>query len=156
MKKLVLTIIFVAVSAAAYCCSCSVPSTVEKGFQGSDVVFRGKVISKRIITILDTTIHSFAFDKAEYKLLVLTLFKGQIKEDTVTIITGNGGGDCGYPFKIGNEYIIYGFFESGAYSGGKTVDRVLSTNICTRTRSATDTAEIKALREIIRKRKGGQ
>jgi hypothetical protein len=28
--------------------------------------------------------------------------------DTIQIVTGFGGGDCGYEFEIGKDYIIYG------------------------------------------------
>jgi hypothetical protein len=156
MKKLVLTLIFVAFSAVAYCCSCIGESTVEGEFQSSDVVLKGKVISKRIIDVSDTTMPGYTFHEAEYKFRVLTLYKGQVKQDTLTIITGLGGGDCGYPFEMGKEYVVYSFFDSYIYSRGNTTHGVLYTHICTRTTSAIDKAEIKALRKIVRKRKHAQ
>jgi protocatechuate 3,4-dioxygenase beta subunit len=48
----------------------------------------------------------------------------------VEVITGWGGGDCGYGFKLGQRYLVYAYREEG----GKR----LSTGICTRTRLLTE------------------
>jgi hypothetical protein len=54
------------------------------------------------------------------------VYKGGIKGTEVQMETGGGGGDCGYPFKKGESYLVYSYRESQS--------RKLETNICTRTR----------------------
>ncbi|MCA1562253.1 MAG: carboxypeptidase regulatory-like domain-containing protein [Acidobacteria bacterium] len=51
----------------------------------------------------------------------------------VKVHTGAGGGDCGYPFKEGREYLVYARRDQGT-------DR-LTANICSRTRPADRAAE---------------
>jgi uncharacterized membrane protein len=46
-------------------------------------------------------------------------------QQEIEILTGQGGGDCGYPFQVGTNYVIY------AYENG---DGRLETGICSRTR----------------------
>jgi len=42
----------------------------------------------------------------------------------VTILTGRGGGDCGYEFEVGGTYLVYAYGDNHTYLG---------TNICQRT-----------------------
>ena len=55
---------------------------------------------------------------------VLRVWKGEMFPDT-TLFTSLGGGDCGYPFESGREYLVY----AHRYPSGRLV-----TNICRRTR----------------------
>jgi hypothetical protein len=48
-------------------------------------------------------------------------------DNIVEVSTGRGGGDCGYPFKVGETYLVY------AYKAGNS--GTLRTGICSRTRS---------------------
>jgi hypothetical protein len=50
----------------------------------------------------------------------------------VTVLTGSGGGDCGYPFKEGREYLVY------ASRTGATGE--MTASICSRTRPIEDAA----------------
>jgi hypothetical protein len=43
----------------------------------------------------------------------------------VEVFTGSGGGDCGYPFRVGQHYLVYAYRDKDK----------LGTNICTRTKS---------------------
>lgn len=159
VKQIFLIIFFVAFSSVAYCCSCIGEATVKQELKRSDVVFTGKVISKKIIDTrspTDTLMQGLKMYMAEYTLQVSTIFKGKIKQDTITIITGVGGGDCGFNFEIGTEDIVYSSFENKYYPHGNTVSKFLYTNICKRTRLATDTAEIKALSKKCKKKKATQ
>jgi hypothetical protein len=45
---------------------------------------------------------------------------------TVKILTGRGGGDCGYRFERGKRYLVYAYKDTGEAWG---------TGICTRTRA---------------------
>ena len=63
------------------------------------------------------------------RLRVLESFRGSPAPGADAIVmTGSGGGDCGYPFKEGEEYLVY------ASRRGESDQ--LSTSICTRTRAA--------------------
>lgn len=46
-------------------------------------------------------------------------------QQEIEILTGFGGGDCGYPFQTGAEYVVYAY---------KNSDGRLETGICSRTR----------------------
>src|SRR5262245_59602415 len=62
-------------------------------------------------------VFSFSVDQA---------FRG-VNGSQVAVLTGMGGGDCGYGFKIGEQYLVY------AYRDGQRKE-MLATSICTRTR----------------------
>lgn len=86
-------------------------------------------------------------DKEEYEKLyglrvVLSVsrgFKG-VSEKSLTVITGRGGGDCGYYFQVGSQYLVY---------AARGRDGLLRTSICTRTKAASaaggDLAAIEAI-----------
>jgi len=59
------------------------------------------------------------------RLEVLERFQGAL-EGNVTLLTGLGGGDCGYPFQVDGIYVVYAH-EDRANSP------ILGTGICTRT-----------------------
>ena len=50
-------------------------------------------------------------------------WKGTLPTEVI-LFTGRGGGDCGYRFLVGQDYLVYAY--------GKDLDH-LSTNICQRT-----------------------
>src|SRR5436853_1034278 len=50
----------------------------------------------------------------------------------IEIITGLGGGDCGYGFQVGTAYVVYAY---------KNSEGQLGTGICSRTRPVADAAE---------------
>jgi hypothetical protein len=50
----------------------------------------------------------------------------------VEIVTGLGGGDCGYAFQVGLDYVVYAY---------KNAEGRLETGICSRTRPITQAAE---------------
>ena len=60
-------------------------------------------------------------------------FRG-VNGTQVAALTGIGGGDCGYGFKIGEQYLVY------AYRDGQKKE-MLATSICTRTRSVRNAGE---------------
>jgi hypothetical protein len=65
------------------------------------------------------------------KLRVIESWK-PVTAKEATVYTGRGGGDCGYSFQIGENYLVY------AYKYNKTV---LGTNICQRTQKLRDAAQ---------------
>jgi len=64
------------------------------------------------------------------ELVVNSSWKG-VSTTPVQIHTGYGGGDCGFGFVLGNQYLVY------AYGPGNE----LGAGICSRTAEATNTAE---------------
>jgi len=100
MKKLLLaTFVFAALFTAqaqpAYACSCVMRVTLEEEMERSDAVFSGEV----------TKIESSGYGY-DVTFQVNEALKG-VDESTVTIHTGQGGGDCGFEFKEGEEYMVY-------------------------------------------------
>ena len=84
---------------------------------------------------------AIGFRKKQVTLKLSEAFTGlasDVKE--VTIDTGLGGGDCGYPFQRGVEYIVYAY---------RRPNGPLETGICSPTRPATQASEdLKYLRGL--------
>jgi len=72
----------------------------------------------------------------------------EITQKEVDVVTGGGGGDCGFPFSEGEKYLVYAYPNRRgdgedanrissthlAGSGVKVIPGSLTTSICTRTR----------------------
>lgn len=140
-------------------CSCIGESSVKQSVKGSDLVVIGRVLSGDKFTEVDSTWlfgkdssgnnRYFSYNKMHYIVLVTTKFKGTFHGDTISIRTGMGGGDCGYQFNIGGDYIIYGYKNSERLSAQQIE---FTTNLCSRTRPANDKFEIAAIKNATRKR----
>ena len=114
----VLAIVFLAgLDAAA--CTCELPwpkrtvkQQVNRARKDSRAVFSGSVLK---------------IDEAGYMLKVTlkveNSWKGFLPTEVV-VLTGRGGGDCGYGFEVGEDYLVYAY--------GRDLDH-LGTNICQRT-----------------------
>jgi hypothetical protein len=62
------------------------------------------------------------------------------RQKKIEILTGYGGGDCGYQFQVGIEYVIYAYKNSAG---------TLETSICTRTHPLTESPlDAKYIREM--------
>jgi len=142
MKKLLfVTFGAVAILLGSYseslACSCSILSTLHRSFEervkdardDSKAVFSGTVLGiDRVPNRLSVTV----------KFKVERTWKGSLPEE-MTIFTGQGGGDCGFPFEVGTTYLVYAYGDSVA---------TLSTSICRRTTvlaAATEDLKILAL-----------
>jgi len=89
-------------------------------------------------------------------LNVNNIFKGDKSSKKIRIITGIGGGDCGYNFKAGKTYLVYAnkqpyilidSFNDENKTSFKSHDEVLfETNVCTGT-----TDQIKKEEAILKK-----
>ncbi|HEV7643339.1 MAG TPA: hypothetical protein VGO50_05285 [Pyrinomonadaceae bacterium] len=90
---------------------------IRKAKEKSTAVFVGEVVSIKIVRGGDYS--------REVRLKVSKSWKGAASSQ-ITIMTGGGGGDCGYFFEVGKSYLIY------AYDDREN----LTTNICTRTTPA--------------------
>ena len=102
MRFLLAVLLLIAIHADVRACSCIWTNT-EKDYQRSEAVFSAEVISlKRLL----------GKKKKDYgvivELKVIQRFKGmEGRTDTLKIKTGYGGGDCGFRFEAGKQYLIF-------------------------------------------------
>lgn len=112
-------------------CSCAELPSVGEELERSQAVFSGKVVDIREKRSLNGyTSKSVLFE-------VTNTWKG-VKQSQIIITTGQGGGDCGFNFKEGEEYLVYAN-ESTMY-GAKSLVSV----ICDRT------SELSSLQEDLK------
>lgn len=137
-------------SVASPNCSC-IPISVQEGIDKSDISFTAKILNVDTLKVLPEFLledaHSIG-DTGFYtkghlvKVKISHVFKGLSSSDTLHLMTGQGGGDCGVHFEINREYIIYADFKK--YYVLDFVDKAsgrvkshyqnyLTTNDCTRT-----------------------
>ena len=121
----ILSVVILAhLTTGTFACTCigKDKQTTETELSFVDIAVKGKIIAVTNFDYYDTTAYSLSglkFDAKQsgylirkyklYTLVVDSKFK-TIKNisDTIQIVTGYGGGDCGYEFEIGKEYIVYG------------------------------------------------
>ncbi|MGG2055519.1 hypothetical protein ABFY48_14080 [Lysinibacillus pakistanensis] len=81
-------------------CSCADLPSVKEEFELSKAVFSGKVVDiKEKRSLKGYTTKSVLFE-------VTNTWKG-VEQSQIIITTGQGGGDCGYNFIKGEEYLVY-------------------------------------------------
>lgn len=130
-----------AVPSSASACSCMMPSSPAQTFIDYDAVFTGKVVAisanySPVISFLDrmlsflnlhpTYFYTDRFWGYDVTLALNKSWKG-ITTTRVTLHTGSGGGDCGYSFNQGSDYLVY------AYRMQNNSDNDLGVSICSRT-----------------------
>ncbi len=112
-----------------YACSCEFDYTPAAQFEYHDAVFRGEVISKSGRHAQCDPSRAF-FRESVVEFKVDTVWKGEINETTY-VTTNYHEETCGYPFKIGEKYIVYAYERDGE----------LSVSLCSRTGPAPDAQE---------------
>jgi hypothetical protein len=113
----------------ASACSCAPPGSPCESAWQAEAVFVGHVVS----------IESTSVSGRRAQLAVVEPFRG-IRSSQVTLATGSGGADCGYPFRIGESYVVYAYRSPAGE---------LATSSCSRTRPvATATADLTYLRSL--------
>ena len=101
-------------------CSCAYLPSVEEEFERSKAVFSGKVVDiKEKQSLKGYLSKSVLFE-------VTNTWKG-VEQSQIIITTGQGGGDCGYNFIKGEEYLVYA--DESIMYGAKSLVSV----ICDRT-----------------------
>jgi hypothetical protein len=106
---------------AARACDCVNAGLPCKAFGNTPAIFAGRVAK---ITATSSGYHQVTF-------YVTQDYRGlNMNEKIVDVLTGMGGGDCGYEFKQGVSYLVY------ALNGTPTMGEAgkLFATICTRTR----------------------
>lgn len=125
-----LTMVFTGEVAA---CQCVVGAPICQSYWSADAVFAGTVIGIEEIKEQEKSDgRSFSFSQLLVRLDVSEVFRGP-QAAQLEVVTGRGGGDCGYSFSKGVAYIVYAHRAS--------IDGRLHTNICTRTRELDYAAE---------------
>lgn len=101
-------------------CSCADLPSVEDEFERSKAVFSGKVMDiKEKRSLTGYTTNAVLFE-------VTNTWKG-VEQSQIILTTGQGDGDCGYPFIKGQEYLVYAD-DSNMYGATS-----LASGICDRT-----------------------
>lgn len=123
-------------------CSCAGPGLPHEQFASAAVVFEGEVL--RINDRLNVFRKAWTYillmmDREpsekhygfEVQFEVSRMWRGP-GMSKLRIFTGRGGGDCGYPFKVGERYLVYAYGnpDEGWYA-----------HICSRTRVAANATE---------------
>ncbi|MEK6279557.1 MAG: hypothetical protein AABN95_04315 [Acidobacteriota bacterium] len=111
-------------------CSCAFGGGAPcQEYWQTDAVFSGSIIGSSSIKVKDD-----AYERTQrlVRIAIKQAFRG-IEGSQTEVLTGLGGGDCGYEFELGKTYLIY------AHRGKK--DGKLYTSICTRTRPITESAD---------------
>ncbi|MCK8495885.1 hypothetical protein M0L20_28725 [Spirosoma sp. RP8] len=101
----VLAVLLLSANISAYACSCvrNPNWTLKDELNSVSLAAKGKVIS-----VTDYTDPEFPWPQKLFRLVIKTKYKSPVNTpDTVSIVTGRDGADCGYAFKIGKEYIVY-------------------------------------------------
>jgi len=97
-------------------CSIAELPSVEEQFKLSKAVFSGEVVDiKEKKSLKGYTSKSVLFE-------VTNTWKG-VEQSQIIITTGQGGGDCGYNFIKGNEYLVYAN-ESTMYGAKSLVSTI--------------------------------
>ncbi len=121
ISRVILPILFLTTMPfSVYACSCVADITPEETYSHADAVFSGIVQSVEEKSVWGKSFREVVFDAQ-------TIWKGEPKS-TIKVVTGTGGGDCGFDFTEGEMYVVYAGY-GGIYGDEKT----LEVNICNRT-----------------------
>lgn len=116
---------------AASACSCIGDVPLCQSFWQADAVFSGEVLSFEKINQKEL------FSRRVARIKVERAWRGTA-EGTIEVLTGAGGGDCGFTFSRGKQYLVYAY---------RAKNGALTTNVCSPTkllsRAAADLAYFK-------------
>lgn len=120
MKLATCLLLFVTVSLTpAVACSCNTPPPIENALTEADAVFVGRVVEMAIQR------HDGGLEKNACRFEIIEIFKGiEARKKTVLVLTAMDSGSCGYPFELGDKYLVY------AYNHKEDI----ATNMCQRTK----------------------
>lgn len=99
MRTIILLLVFL-IPSTSFACKCAKPN-IEEAIKNSKYVFIAAITSTKVNGTGEKFLTGVA---AEFKLV--KSLKGNAKE-LKHLSSGFGGGDCGIPFNVGFQYIIY-------------------------------------------------
>lgn len=129
MTFLVSSILVLYLPSRVQACSCALPSSVEDQLSRSEAVFAGRVLGVKEQRFLNG-----GMAKA-VRFEVSRVWKGEAVSEII-IHTGSGGGDCGFDFEEGKDYLVYS--HPSTMYGDK---ELLVTIICDRTKPLSQAQE---------------
>src|SRR5262245_49165055 len=103
-------------------CSC-LPPPPRRALAAADAVFIGTAVNRTPVPWRVTDGHTW--DGYAVEFAVTEWLKGDGDRRAV-VVTGEGRGDCGVPFEVGQAYLVFAYLDDAGR---------LSTNICTGTGS---------------------
>lgn len=109
----------------AFACDCAGNRPACQEYWEVSAVFVGTVINTRTVTVKDGP---YPQQMRAVRISLDEIFRG-LEGAEVEVLTGFGGGDCGFGFRQAQQYLVYAYRSDG----GK-----LSTSVCTRTKSISE------------------
>jgi hypothetical protein len=124
LKRILLAIlaVFAFHSASTFACDCMVAPPSCQAYWEASAVFVGTVINSQTVTVKESP---YVERMRAVRISLDESFRG-VEGAEVEVLTGLGGGDCGFGFRDGQQYLVY------AYRSEQ--DQKLHTSICTRTK----------------------
>lgn len=96
MKKLLLFLIFPLFFQWAHACDCPESTDLQAAIDSANVVFRGKCLEKTTNWVSSGMKYTFQVEESWVRTI-----------EPFTVINSPGVGNCGYPFEVGKEYLVY-------------------------------------------------
>lgn len=124
-------------------CSCEPPGPVSAARAGDETIFEGHVLQVRDTTIWRTYGPRLRHERQVYRVATVAVQRvwNGAPPDTVRVMGGSGP-DCGFPFKNGEDYVIFaGQFEPNGPAAGSGL---LEAHICSHTTESRKAAPIRA------------
>jgi hypothetical protein len=123
-------------------CSCVPPGPISSARSGDETIFEGSVLQERDTTIWRAGGPRLVHLRTRWRVLTLNVVRvwNGAPTDTIEILTGFGGGDCGYPFVVGEQYVV---FASPDNSAPPTAPRLLIADICSHTTEAKNASVVR-------------
>lgn len=124
MKRLVLLLSLAIVSSErAFGCSCDALPPMEVEFARSNAVFVGRVVQ---MAVEPRSEGNYRYEVRVCRFQISEVFKGiEDQKKEFIIVTRMSGSACGFPFELGERYLVY----ASVYRGE------METSICRRTRA---------------------
>ena len=108
----------------SYSCTCSFIGSLENDVKSSDLIIKGKIVEKERIVFPRDSIYGREYGYV-YTIKVKKAYRDQ-QNKYIKVVTGYGGPDCGYRFKKGRSYLIFGYASEKA-------ENTFATSVCTAT-----------------------
>ena len=110
----------------ARACSCAGERPACQEYWESSAVFLGTVIEGRVVPFKEG---DYQFERHAVRMSIDEAFRG-VEGTEVEVMTGLGGGDCGFGFRRAQQFLVYAYRSE--------TDQKLYTSICTRTRAISE------------------
>ena len=110
----------------ARACTCAGESAPCEQYWQASAVFIGTVIEGRLVSVKEG---DFEHQMNAVRISIDEAFRG-VEGAEVEVLTGLGGGDCGFGFRRAQQFLVYAYRSES--------DQKLYTSICSRTRSISE------------------